>query len=172
MALNLGVPCGITERQMPTAVAAPLLSAIHVLALGIGLGAVFMRGRYFRALRTAAEPRILKALFVSDTLWGVAALLWVATGLTRAFAHVEKAPEFYLRNGFFWLKMVLVASVLLLEVWPMTRLIRWRIAQRKRQPLPQLERLSGLIVVGDIETALVVVIPFVAAAMARGFWLY
>jgi len=31
-------------------IVAPVLSALHVLALGIGLGAVFMRGRYLRAL--------------------------------------------------------------------------------------------------------------------------
>jgi putative membrane protein len=85
---------------------------------------------------------------------------------------VEKAPEFYLRNGFFWLKMTLFVSVLVLEIWPMTTFMRWRSALRKGQPLPGLQRLSGLVVVDDIETAIVVVIPFVAAAMARGIWLY
>jgi uncharacterized membrane protein len=39
-------------------------------------------------------------------------------------------------------------------------------------PLPQFGRLPRLVLVDDVETALVVVIPFVAAAMARGTWLY
>jgi len=31
-------------------IVATLLSALHVLALGLGLGSVFMRGRYMRTL--------------------------------------------------------------------------------------------------------------------------
>lgn len=150
---------------------AAVLSALHVLALGIGLGAVFARGRFLRALRSGPDPRALSGLFTADTLWGIAAGVWLVTGLLRAFGRVEKAPEFYLRNGFFWLKMALFLTVVALEIWPMATFIRWRIARRRGQPLPGFDRLSGLVRVGDVETALVVVIPFVAAAMARGLWL-
>lgn len=151
---------------------APLLSALHVLALGIGLGAVFMRGRYLRALRAGPEPSVLGRLFAADSLWGIAALLWLVTGLARAFGHVEKAPGFYLRNGFFWVKMAFFLCTVALEIWPMMTFIRWRSAQRKGQPVPQFDRLRGLVLVDDLETVLVLVIPFVAAAMARGLWLY
>jgi putative membrane protein len=152
---------------------APLLSALHVLALGIGLGSIFMRGRYLRALRAGGpQPRPLDGLFAADTVWGVAALLWLATGLARAFGHVEKAPDFYLRNGFFWIKMALFVAVVALEIGPMMMFIRWRIARRKGQPLPRFESLTRLVLIGDVQTALVVVIPFMAAAMARGLWLY
>jgi putative membrane protein len=153
-------------------VLALLLSALHVLALGIGLGAVFMRGRFLRALRAGPDPRALDGLFAADSLWGGAAALWLVTGLARAFGHVEKAPDFYLRNGFFWVKMALFVSVVALEIRPMLTFIRWRIARRQQRPLPQLDHLSRLVLVGDLETALVVLIPFAAAAMARGLWLY
>jgi len=79
---------------------------------------------------------------------------------------------FLLRNGFFWVKMALFASTLALEIMPMITFIGWRIAQRKGKPLPHSDRLSRLVLVNDLETALVVLIPFVAAAMARGLWLY
>jgi len=153
-------------------IVAPILSALHVLALGIGLGSVFMRGRYLRALREGPEPRTLDRLFAADSVWGVAALLWLVTGLARAFGHVEKAPDFYLRNGFFWVKMTLFAGVFALEMWPMVTFIRWRTARRGGRPLPQFDRLARLVLIDDLETGLVVVIPFVAAAMARGLWLY
>ena len=104
--------------------------------------------------------------------WGVAAALWLLTGLARAFGHFEKAPDFYLRNGFFWVKMTLFLVVVALEIWPMLTFIRWRIARRAGRPLPQFDRLPRLVLVDDLQTALVVVIPFVAAAMARGLWLY
>ena len=153
-------------------IVAPVLSALHVLALGLGLGSVFMRGRYLRGLRDGPEARVLDRLFAADSIWGVAALLWLVTGLARAFGHIEKAPDFYLRNGFFWVKMTLFAAVFALEIWPMVTFIRWRSARRHGRPQPQFDRLSRLVLVDDLETGLVVVIPFAAAAMARGLWLY
>ena len=51
-----------------------VLSALHVLALGIGLGSVFMRGRFLRALRAGPDPRALDGLFAADTLWGASPL--------------------------------------------------------------------------------------------------
>lgn len=64
-----------------------LFAALHLLALGIGLGAVWTRGRALRGeLNTAGLLRVLAA----DTWWGIAALVWVATGLVRAFAGLEK----------------------------------------------------------------------------------
>jgi uncharacterized membrane protein len=94
------------------------------------------------------------------------------TGLARAFSQVEKAPEFYLRNGFFWLKMCLFGAVFALETWPMVTFIRWLSARRAGRPLPQLERVRQVRLVDDVQTALIVVIPFAAAAMARGLWLF
>jgi putative membrane protein len=151
---------------------APLLSALHLLALGVGLGSVFMRGRFLRALRAGPDPRSLDGLFAADTLWGLAAGLWLVTGLTRAFGHVEKEPGFYLRNGFFWVKMTLFVGVVALEIWPMLTFLRWRSARRNGRPLPSFDRLARLVLVDDVETALVVAMPFAAAAMARGLWLY
>jgi putative membrane protein len=150
-------------------VLAATFSALHVLSLGIGLGAVFARGR---ALRTVARgglqaiPSVLRA----DGFWGLAAVLWVATGATRLFGELDKGLDFYLYNGFFWLKMGLFATILVLEVTPMLTLIRWRVAIGKGAPIDT--RRAGLLAnLNAIEIALVVLIPFAAAAMARGLWL-
>ena len=150
-----------------------VLSALHVLALAIGLGAVFARGRRLRDLRRSPQDAgALKRLLQADSLWGVAALLWISTGLLRAFGRLEKAPAFYLRNGFFWVKMALFALVLALEIFPMLTFIRWRMA-RSRGTSPVVgASLPALIALNDAELAIVVLIPFVAALMARGAWLY
>ena len=152
---------------------AAALSALHVLTLALGLGAVFARGRRLRDLRLAPEDAgALKRLFLADAVWGAAAVLWVTTGLLRAFGHLEKSPDFYLRNGFFWTKMALFGLVLLLEIWPMITFIRWRAARvRGRVPVAE-ANLAMLIKLNDVEVAIVVVIPFVAALMARGAWLF
>ena len=152
---------------------AALLAATHYLALALGLGGVFARGLRLRDLRRQRDDaRALQRLLLSDTVWGVAALLWLATGLLRAFGHIEKQPVFYLRNGFFHLKMTLFLIVLLLELLPMITFIRWRIARGKKQDPVATARLDRLIRINDIEVALVVCIPFTASLMARGLWLF
>jgi putative membrane protein len=141
-----------------------LVSSLHLLALAIGLPSVFLRGR---ALAGPLDADGLKRLFGADTFWGVAAGLWIATGLLRAFAGLEKGAQFYLDSPLFWTKMALLVAVLLLEVWPMATFIRWRIA-RGRGTNPDTGRASALHAVNQTQLVLVVAMVVVASLMARG----
>jgi putative membrane protein len=144
---------------------AAIVSALHVLALAVGLPSVLVRGR---ALKGPLDAAGLRRLFAADNLWGVAALLWITTGLLRAFGGLEKGTEFYLHSRFFWLKLALFAAVLALEVWPMATFIRWRV-QRGRGQVPDTSRAPVFYLINHIEMGLVVVMVFVASFMARGF---
>lgn len=148
---------------------AALVSGLHALTLALGLGAVFARGRALRAI-AAEDTQALRRVLQADGFWGAAALLWIATGSTRLLAGLDKGVDFYLYNGFFWVKMILFASVFALEITPMAVLIRWRIAFRRGDPIDT-RRAALLVHFNDAETALVLLIPFAAAAMARGLWL-
>ncbi len=141
-----------------------VLSSLHVLALALGLPAVFLRGRAFKgAMDAAAVSRSLAA----DNVWAVAALLWLATGLLRAFGGFEKGAGFYLQNGLFHAKLGLFVLVLLLEIRPMVTLIRWRIARAKGET-PDTSAARALYTLNHVELALVVVMVFLASFMARG----
>jgi putative membrane protein len=144
-----------------------LLSAIHVLTLALGLGAVFLRGK---ALAGPLDNAGWRRLLAADNAWGIAALLWIASGLARVFLG-GKETVFYWRNGFFWIKMMLFAIIFLLELKPMTTFMRVRSAQRRGTTLPQLQ-VEILRQINAAELALVVVIVLVAAFMARGAWLW
>jgi len=142
-----------------------LLAAAHLLALGIGLGAVWVRAR---ALTSVVSDRtaLLRA-FAADSAWGVAALLWVTTGLWRLLAGTEKPTQYYLGNHAFWTKMALFLVILALEIRPMITLIRWRIVLAKGgvpdlTPAPRLARISY------VQAVLVVLMVLAATAMARG----
>ncbi len=149
------------------------IAALHYLALALGIGSAFARGMRLRDLRrTPGEPGVLVRLFRADMVWGIAAALWIASGLVRAFGHVEKAPAFYTRNGFFWLKMGLFVAVVLLELVPMITFIRWRRAHGRGQAPAGGPSVGALIRINDLELAIVVVILFVATMMARGLWLF
>jgi len=73
-------------------VLAAFIAALHYLTLALGLGAVFARGLRLRDLsRSLADRETLSGLFRADSAWGVAALLWIATGLVRVFGGLEKS---------------------------------------------------------------------------------
>ena len=144
---------------------AAIASSLHVLALALGLPAVFLRGR---ALRGLLDDAGLRRLFVADMLWGVAAALWLATGVLRAFTGLEKGSAFYLSSTLFWTKVTLFVLVVLLEIRPMLTFIRWRAAFRRGHP-PDISHAHALYVVNHVQMALIVVIVFVASFMARGF---
>ena len=88
-----------------------LLSAIHVLTLALGLGAVFARGR---ALARPLDEDGWRRRLAADSAWGAAAALWIASGVARVFFG-GKTPGFYWQNGFFWVKLALFALVFALE---------------------------------------------------------
>ncbi len=141
-----------------------LLAALHLVALGIGFAAIWTRARALGGLPgSAAYGRA----FAADAVWGLAAVLWIGTGLLRAFGGYEKGTTYYLQNHFFWIKMALLAGVLLLEVWPMVTLVRWRLALRRGTEIdartaPRLARISY------VQAALVLGMVLAASAMARG----
>jgi putative membrane protein len=145
--------------------ASAIVSALHVLALAIGLPAVYFRGR---ALRAPLGADGLRRLFAADAIWGAAAALWLATGLLRAFGGLEKGTAFYMASRLFWTKMALFVLILLLEIWPMLTFMRWRRQVGGGHP-PDTSRARALYAVNHVEMAIVVLVVFVAAFMARGF---
>lgn len=142
-----------------------LLGGLHLLGLGVGLGAVWARGR---ALSSRLDGPGLRSVFLADNFWGLAAALWLGTGLWRLLAGTEKGTSYYLHNHIFLGKMAFFAIILALELWPMITLIGWRRrVARGEQPdtgaAPLLARISYA------QAGIVIVMIFLAAAMARGY---
>lgn len=138
---------------------------LHLLALGIGLGAVHTRAR---ALGEGTEDGYRRALY-ADSWWGIAALLWVSTGLTRALGSLEKGWDWYSHNPLFLAKMSTLAVILALEIWPMVTFIRWRIAAGRGSPIDR-KHARTFARISHVQTALVVVMVLLATAMARGLF--
>jgi putative membrane protein len=147
-----------------------VLAALHLIALGIGLGAIYSRARALNRLRDGAAT--VGAVFAADNWWGIAAVLWIVTGLWRAMGGFEKAPSYYWSNHVFYAKMGFLVVILLLEIWPMSTLIRWRIAAR-RGPLvlspAQVTSARRLARVSDVQTLLILCMVVAAVMMARGY---
>ena len=150
-----------------------ILSALHLLALAIGLPAVVLRARALRDVseageRGTAEPAAVRRVLAADAWWGIAAVLWLLTGPARAFGPMEKGTAYYLASPLFYLKLGLFALIFAIEIAPMATFIRWRMGLgRAVSPDPGPARFFAAL--SWAEAALVVAIVFVAAFMARGF---
>ena len=142
-------------------------AALHLLALGIGLGAVWARARGLRG-PSPLDAASLRRVFYTDSLWGVSAIVWIATGLARVFASMEKSTAYYMQNSLFWTKMTLLALILVLEIRPMLTFIRWR-AQLAKGETPDTTSAGSLATTSTVQALIVITMVFVAAAMARGF---
>jgi putative membrane protein len=148
-------------------VVSAILSALHLLALAIGLPAIVLRAIW---LRRPLDGAGLRRVLAADTAWGIAAVLWLTTGPARAFGPFEKGTAYYLSSRLFLLKVVLFLMVFLIELTPMVAFIRWRGAVRKGAT-PNTSMGPAYATMSGFEAALVVAIVFVAAFMARGFGL-
>ena len=144
-------------------VTAWLLASVHLVALGLGLGAVWVRARAFDA-GSSGGP--LRRALAADNAWGIAALLWISTGLLRAFGGYEKGTAYYLHSDAFLAKMGLLGVILLLEIWPMVTLVGVRM---RRAASIDAARARAFARISDMEAVLVVAMIFLATAMARGF---
>jgi putative membrane protein len=141
-----------------------MFAALHLLALGMGLGAIWSRSR---ALREPLDHAGLNRVFAADAFWGLAALLWLATGLLRVFSGLDKGPQYYATNYFFWLKMLGFFTVVALEVAPMRAFMRWR-TEVRRGEIPDTTRADVFATTSRVQAFLIVLIVLAATAMARG----
>lgn len=143
-----------------------VLAWLHLIALAIGPAAVWGRARSLRVWgREGGDSRALRRALAADSWWGVAAIVWLVTGLWRLLASTEKTTSYYLANHVFYGKMIMFVTVVAIEIWPMITLIKWR--ARKVQPSPR--DAHRIEVTSYVECAIVLVIVFFAVAMARGF---
>ncbi len=150
-------------------IAGALASGIHVFGITVALSTVLWRGV---ALRHVADgrPEALASALRADNIWGFSALLMWGSGLWRAFGGLEKGITFYEHNGLFFIKLGVLAVMMLLESVPMLSLIRWRLRRADAVDF-DVDIARRLSAVSLAEASLIVLVIFVAPFMARGAWM-
>jgi len=143
-----------------------LIAFLHILTLGIGFYAIWARANALKKLKDNAG---LVEVFKADNFWGLAALLWIVTGLWRAFGGLEKGSHYYLHSTAFIIKMGLFLTVFIIELFPMITLIQWRIKLRKGEAI-DFSPARRFAFMSHLELGLLTFIVLLAVAMARGEW--
>jgi putative membrane protein len=144
------------------------LASLHLLALALGMMATVLRGSALREPLTASSLR--RALRL-DNIWGIAAALWIVTGLWRLLGGIEKPASYYLLNHVFLAKMGCFALIFALEIYPMLTLMRARLALRRggdasAMVTPAAKRIA---IIGHVQATIALLMIFLAVAMARGY---
>jgi putative membrane protein len=141
-----------------------IIATLHILTFGIGFYSIWSRANALKKLRDASG---LNDVFKADNFWGLAAVLWIVTGLWRAFGGLEKGSNYYLHSTAFIIKMALFLLVFIIEINPMVTLIKWRMQKRKNE-LIDFSAARRLAFLSHIELGLITIIVCFATAMARG----
>ena len=145
------------------------LASLHLLALALGLGAVFARSAALRA-RPMTAPDLRRA-FRADGLWAAAAALWLGTGVWRLVAHTEKDVGYYFANVAFMTKLGCFLLIFALELHPIVTLVRWRraFARQGTEWRPDETAARRIATIGHAQAAIVILMVVLATSMARGY---
>jgi putative membrane protein len=140
----------------------------HFAAIFILVAALATELALYRRELSHATARLLARV---DAVYGGAAGAVLATGLARAL-WFGKGWAFYAGNPVFWSKLGVFALVALLSVPPTVHMLRWRKALAAGQPptigASTCRRMRALLLT---QAALLLLLPLLAALMARGIGL-
>ncbi|CAN7231848.1 DUF2214 family protein [Pseudomonas solani] len=139
---------------------------LHYLSIFLLFSLLVLEHRLFKLPLDLERAR---SLIRVDIAYGLSAGLVLATGLARVLWY-GKGTEYYLKNSLFHAKIGLFILVALLSALPTFVFLNWRNALNAGQ-VPQVSPKTAKLVIMAIrlELLLALVIPLLAALMARGF---
>ena len=110
-----------------------------------------------------------KSLVITDSIYGLSAITVLVTGLLRLM-YFGKGVPFYMKNPYFHTKLTLFIIIGILSIWPTREILRWR-KGLKENKAPELDenKVKKLQMFIRVEILLVLIIPFLAVMMARGY---
>jgi putative membrane protein len=104
-----------------------------------------------------------------DIAFGIAATFVVIAGFSRVFFGI-KGADYYFHNHVFWTKVGLFAVIGIISIWPTRRILAWRRAlAADPKALPDAAEVRKMKRLVHIEAGLALLLPILAAAMARGY---
>lgn len=111
-----------------------------------------------------------RKLVIVDAIYGVSLLVVFATGLGRMF-HGGKGALFYMQNGAYHTKFTLFVLMAVLWLYPAIKFLGWRRALgRGEAPVMGDREARRVLMAIRIQLLILVLLPLLAAMMARGVW--
>lgn len=144
-------------------IATSLMATLHHLAAFTLTACLVYEFIAFRQSLTASEVRRIQQV---DLWYGISAGVLLVAGLLRVFIF-EKGASYYGANPLFWVKMALFVLVGILSIYPTIRYIRWGTLNENMLLNVPDEEHRRIRLMLNLEIIGLVLILFVAPAMAR-----
>lgn len=142
-----------------------LASIHHLLLIGLVAVLVFELALVREGLAAGAIRRVSKA----DRVYGILAVAILAIGFSRVYFGI-KGADFYLSSHIFWTKIAAFVLVGLLSIPPTLRIVRWaRAARDDHAYVAPVAEIAAARRFMHMEAGVFLLIPILAAAMARGY---
>lgn len=120
-------------------------------------------------LRPGLDAPSIARLARIDIAFGITATLVVIFGFLRVFFGA-KGYEYYFHNHVFWTKIAVFVLVGILSIRPTMRFIAWRrAAAADPTAVPAAAAIKSAKMIVHIEATLLLLLPILGAAMARGY---
>jgi len=139
-----------------------IVRAFHFVFIMVMFSTLFAQHMLVSKEMTKAQFRKVSII---DRVYGVSAMLMLVVGFLLWFS-VGNTSEYYSANWVFHIKLTLFGIVAILSIIPTVFFIK-----NKNQEGPMIEVPGYLIGIIRAELFLLLCIPFVATAMAKGFGL-
>lgn len=139
---------------------------LHYLFIMILMGSVIAE---HLILKPKMDAERIKSLATSDVIYGISALLVLATGLLRFFLY-GKGVEYYLSNPLFHAKLTFFILIGLVSIYPTIQFIRWRKRldmDESYRPDPKIVKRITMIL--RVEILVIAVLPLLAVLINRGY---
>jgi len=138
---------------------------LHYIGIMVLMGSLISEHLLLKPQMTNGQ---IKSLALTDLVYGLAALLVLATGLLRWFVY-GKGSDYYLTNPVFHAKLTLFVILALLSIFPTLKFLKWR-KQVNNGHEPDLNErtVKRLLMYIRIELLIVAIIPLLAVMLARG----
>lgn len=138
-----------------------LLRYVHFISIFAIVGSLVSEHLFIKPEMTRKE---LDSLSRIDAVYGIAAIVLLAAGLTLWLGSIGKPAVYYSKNWIFLLKIGLFSLIGILSIYPTVFFIK----NRKGNPVELIKIPKSLVWMVRIEILLLFVIPLLAGLMARG----
>lgn len=142
-----------------------IIPYLHYIGIMVLMGSLIAEHLMLKPGLSASQVKSLAGI---DLVYGLAAVLVLATGLLRWFVY-GKGSEYYLSNPLFHTKLTLFVVIGILSIFPTIKFIKWRKQARLGEDPDVGEKaVKRLLMFIRIELLLVAIIPLLAVMIARG----
>ena len=140
----------------------PYLHYIGIMAL---MGALITEHLFLKPGLSKSQVKALKTI---DWIYGLSAILVLATGLLRWFFY-GKGSDFYLSNPLFHVKLTLFVILGVVSLFPSFKFRKWnKLFKSGQQPDISEKVVKKQLMFIRIELLIMAIIPLLAVMIARG----